>query len=184
MKKELRRYFKKKRNELSDKEALSELIIKKLVSTAAYKNADTLLLYYAVSGEVETKALFRKALSDGKRAAFPLCLDGDGHMEFYLVTDENDFVDEMYSIKAPDKSRCQKLKHTKNAICLVPGLSFDKKGYRLGYGKGYYDRYLKSFEGLSVGVCYDSLLSESLPWEQTDEKVSLLITDKQIYNFN
>lgn len=183
MKKELRRLYKIKRDSLQNRDKLSEKITDKLLRTEEYKNAETVLLYYSVSSEVSTKGIFKKALSDGKKVAYPLCIDDKGLMEFYFVTGESDLVDEMYCIKAPDKEKCQRLTSTDDTLCVVPGLSFDKNGIRLGYGKGYYDRFLSHFKGISVGLCYESTLSEKLPQDENDEKVNLLITDKKVYKF-
>ncbi|MGN0448647.1 MAG: 5-formyltetrahydrofolate cyclo-ligase [Acutalibacteraceae bacterium] len=183
MKKELRRSYKVKRDSLENRDELSKKIADKLIKSDEYKNAHTILLYYSVLSEVSTKEIFKKALSDGKKVAFPLCLDNKGLMEFYLVTGESDLVDEMYCIKAPDKEKCLRLTSTDDTLCVVPGLAFDKSGMRLGYGKGYYDRFLSHFKGVSVGLCYESTLSEKLPQDENDEKINLLITDKKVYKF-
>ena len=104
-------------------------------------------------------------------------------MDFFVVEGENDLSEGMYGIFAP-KAECPVLRADEKCLCCVPGLSFDKKGYRLGYGKGYYDRYLSSFKGISIGFCYDALVSEGLPCDSYDKQVNCLITDKKIYKFN
>ena len=103
-------------------------------------------------------------------------------MDFFLVEDENDLVEGMYGIKAP-KKRCAHLDATEKCLCVVPGLAFDCKGYRIGYGKGYYDRYLAAFPGVSVGLCFEELRRDSIPVKPHDIKVNYLITDKMIYNY-
>ena len=69
-----------------------------------------------------------------------------------------------------------------NALCGGPGLTFDKKGYRLGYGKGYYDRFLEKFTIKSAGLCYNELISESIPADEYDRPVNYIVTDLKIIN--
>ena len=183
MKKQLRTELRKKRALLENKELMSGEIAVRFLESELYKNSGTVLLYFSVGSEVSTGEIFKKALSDGKKVAFPVCENGEGAMSFYFVRSEEELEEGMYSIPSP-KKECEKFISEKNALCIVPGLSFDKKGYRLGYGKGYYDRFLSSFEGLSVGLCYESMLCEELPTDDFDKNVDCLITDKKIYNFN
>lgn len=65
-------------------------------------------------------------------------------------------------------------------VVLVPGLLFDKQGNRLGRGKGYYDRYLESFGGLKIGICFELQLKDLLPVDSHDQKVDWIITEKQV----
>ena len=177
-----RKELKQLRNSLENKKLLSNLIEKSFVESDFYKNSEVLLLYYSVGSEVATDGIFRKALIDKKRVAFPVCVDTNGNMQFYYINDESDLEEGMYGIKAP-KNHCKKFTCAENALCIVPGLSFDKKGYRLGYGKGYYDRFLGSFEGISVGLSFECLVCDALPTDEHDKKVDCLITDKRIYKF-
>lgn len=183
MKKQKRAELKKSREMLENKELLSKKITDAFLSSELYKNADTLLLYHSVGSEASTADIFRAAVSDGKRTAFPVCVDSNGAMTFYYIRNESELVDGMYGIKEPCKG-CEEYDFSHSGVCLVPGLSFDREGYRIGYGKGYYDRFLDKFNGISVGLCYESLVSESLPRDAYDKKVNCLITDKKIYNFN
>lgn len=183
MKKVKRAELKKMRESLADKELLSGKITDIFLSSELYTKADTLLLYYSMGSEVSTKEIFKAALNDGKRVAFPVCTDSNGFMEFYYVRDEADLEEGMYGIKEPRKE-CEEYSFKDGGICVVPGLSFDSEGYRIGYGKGYYDRFLSRFTGTSVGLCYEALLSEGLPRDFYDKNVNCLITDKRKYNFN
>ena len=180
MKADLRRELKQKRARLENKDNLSDLISESFLATDLYKNADVILLYYSVGSEVATHKIFSTALDDKKRVAFPVCLDKEGVMEFYYVSDPADLEEAMYGIKAP-KSACVRFENCRNAICLVPGLAFDNKGYRIGYGKGYYDRFLEGFEGISVGLCFEAMLEDALPTDKFDKAVNYLISDKKIY---
>ncbi len=182
MKKAKRSELKALRDSLENKAELSSVIADRFINSDLYKNADALLLYYSVGSEVSTDKILRQALLDKKQVAFPVCVDSNGNMEFYFIEKEEDLADGMYNIKAPDK-HCKKFTEAKNAVCIVPALAFDNTGNRLGYGKGYYDRFLKKFSGISVGVCFDGMLVDFLHADAHDKKVHYLITDKKIYNF-
>ncbi len=183
MKDVLRKELKQKRAKLTNKEQLSDVIAESFLSTDLYKNSDVILLYYSVGSEVATHKIFSAALKDEKRIAFPVCLNKDGAMEFHYICDHTDLEEAMYGIKAP-KSGCMRFENCQNALCIVPGLAFDNKGYRIGYGKGYYDRFLETFDGISVGLCFEAMLKDALPINIFDETVDYLITDKKIYKFN
>lgn len=144
-------------------------------------NIDTLFLYYAKDTEISTIEFIRYALEKGIKVALPKCSNRDGAMDFYIISDfDTQLVEGMFSIMEPDTEKCVKATDTVNSICIVPGLSFDKRGYRLGYGKGYYDRFLSKFKGKSIGLCYNACLCDELPFDKYDRKVDTIITEKEI----
>lgn len=179
---QLRRTFKKIRDDLPLRKEKSEIICSSFLESDIYKSCTSLLLYSPIGSEVDTSLILNKALLDGKRVAYPLCLDKCGSMEFYYIQSEADLHEGTFGIKEPCAD-CDKAVHDSLTVCLVPGLSFDLFGARLGYGKGYYDRFLNSFCGISVGLSYDECIFDSLPFGEHDKKVNYLITDKSIYNF-
>lgn len=182
MKKEKRKQLKLLRDSVKDRASLDLKITERFLTSDIYKHAKAILMYYSVGSEVSTCDILTQALKDKKTVAFPVCIDDKGIMKFYIVESENDFQVGMYGIKSPVDT-CKEFIASDNAVCIVPGLSFDNEGYRIGYGKGYYDRYLASFIGTTVGICYDQLLCDSLPHDCYDKKVNYLITDKKTYKF-
>lgn len=174
----LRRLYKEKRSALPEEERqrLDLLISEKLTQTLAYRHASQLLLYASAKGEVDTCMICEKALADGKKVLFPRC-EGEHDMTFYYA-DGFPETGGAFGIPEPKpgKSYCPGV----SDLCLVPALSFDKKGFRLGYGKGFYDRFLASFDGTSAGLCYTGFLSEKLPCGKYDLRVDLLITENGI----
>ncbi len=183
MKTQLRHRLKVKRNALENKAELSGIICDSFLQSKLYKSCDTIFVYSSLGSEVSTDSIIAKAFSDGKRVAFPKCLDKKGNMQFYFVGSQEELTRGYYGISEPPTHSQANFGNT-GTVCLVPGLSFSLDGYRLGYGKGYYDRFLNEFHGISVGLCYSELLSEHLPTDIHDKKVNYLITDKRIYNFN
>lgn len=153
-----------------------------LTGLQVYKDSDIVFSYFSVGTEVDTIGIINEALSEGKKIALPKCIDRNGTMEFYFIKNiAESLVDGFFSIKEPDDVVCSKANCTDNSICLVPGVAFDVSGTRLGLGGGYYDRFLSKFKGVKIGLCYDLCLCQTLPSEEHDVKVDMIVTDKKIY---
>lgn len=158
-------------------------IFKKIVSLKMYKESDIILTFVSTKIEVNTLKLINYSLKIGKKVAVPKCIDGTRTMVFYLIKSLDDLEVATFSVLEPIVSRCQKLENFNNSICIVPGLAFDIKGYRLGYGKGYYDRFLSNYNGINIGICYCSCTLNNLINGRYDKKVDYLITEKYVKRF-
>lgn len=186
-KSELRSEFLKKRNSLSKEDILSKskLIEMRFLNESSYKNAKLILLYASYGSEVHTFGIMEKALEDGKRVAFPKCMltDGIPSIEFYEVSRISELSDGYKGILEPDTENHKLKKIEEEAdICLVPGLVFTRKGQRIGYGKGFYDRYISAHPGiLYAGVTYKQQLTHKFETEETDMTVDMVITEENIY---
>ena len=154
-------------------------LIRAFLSLLEYKNASTLLMYYPVKGEVNILEIANIALSTGKKVAFPVCRKETFDMDFLSVDSLFDLKKGSYGIPAPDES-CDIVTDFSSAICIVPALAFDRRGFRIGYGKGYYDRFLEKHPVYSAGLVYSPLLTDTLPTEATDKKVDVIITEKEV----
>ncbi|MGN1442534.1 MAG: 5-formyltetrahydrofolate cyclo-ligase [Acutalibacteraceae bacterium] len=182
---QLRNKFIAIRKNLGDKESKDEKIFNRLTAIDEIKEADFILAYASSPIEVDTYRFIEYTLRKGQKIALPVCLENANEMDFYLIESPDCLIPGKYKgIYEPDTSRCQKCEITDNTVCIVPGLSFDKNGYRLGYGKGYYDRFLAENPVFTVGLCYEECVSESLPFEEHDKCVSVLVTEKEIYKEN
>jgi len=155
----------------------SEAICRRCSALPEYKEAETVLLYCAVGSEADLMPLARTALSEGKTVAFPKCGEG-GRMSFYSVTELSCLVPGKYGIPEPPEKA--PVLSFYGAVCFVPALSFDVEGYRLGYGGGYYDRFLADFCGVSIGVTFDDTLAERLPREKYDKKTDYIVTESKV----
>lgn len=182
IKKNLRAKYKKIRAEMNPKrkQAMDAEIQSRLLSLHQYAQNDLVFTYVSKDIEVDTMALIRAAWANRKMVAVPRCVPGVIDMEFYLIKEEEDLEPGMFGVLEPVPERCEKLTDYFKGICIVPGLSFDAGGYRLGYGKGYYDRFLSQFQGVTVGICYSNCTQWKLPHGRYDKPVNLLITDKYI----
>ena len=156
-----------------------EKMISSLLSLPQFQNAKTVLTFYPVGSEPAILPIAEAALTLGKRVAFPLCHPEGPFMTFHSVGSLDALTNGSYGIPEPD-GISPAVSELEDAICIVPALAFDENGYRLGYGKGYYDRFLSSFDGVSVGLVFSSLLLCDLPRDEYDEKVDIIITEKEM----
>lgn len=182
-KKNLRAKFKQIRKDMTpqNKAELDDKICKKLVSTDVYKKCKRLLTYVSTEIEVDTMQLIHTALDDGKIVAVPRCIDGTRNMDFYIITSDKQLESGAFGVLEPDPDKCELLNCFDDAVCIVPALAYDMDGYRLGYGKGYYDRFLSAHSGLyNIGIEYCSCTVSNLVRGRFDVAADMLVTDKYI----
>ena len=183
-KQELRGSLLKKRENIPEeaKKKMDNKILTLFTSLISYRYSDTLLLYYPTKGEVDTRPLIRSALKAGKRVALPVCHETGSVMEYYFIESEDDLEAGKYGIPAPKQSSRKFVKDdvNKSIIIVVPALAFDKEGYRLGYGKGYYDRYVNELSATSIGLVYSDFIMDKLPRGRFDISVDLLVSEKGV----
>lgn len=181
MKKELRKKYLALRNSkgVNELKQASINIIKNLYSLDEFLNARTIMVYVSFGGEVETKDLIKRLLEAGKRVCTPLCNAKDVSLTAKEITNFSDLKPGSYGILEPLETSCVVAKNEIDFI-LVPGCVFSKDGHRIGYGKGYYDRFLKDSSAVTCGLCYDFCLLDSLPFENTDVPLDIIITEKDI----
>lgn len=181
IKQEFRNKAKLERKNIQDRYLLSSQIANIFLNSNLYKNSKTVLCYSAINDEVDTSLIISKAIQDGKILALPYCVDDNGIMEFNIIEDFNrQTVTGSYGIIEPNINLCKRLETLDNSVIIVPALCFDKRGYRLGYGKGYYDRFLEKHSLISVGLCYNSLVKNEIPIDKYDKPVNFILTESQI----
>ncbi len=144
-----------------------------------YGPAKTLLIYVSTPIEVDTKLIIERALKDGKRVAVPRCIPNTRDMEFHYITSFSNLSPGSFSVLEPSSDLPTVTDFT-DCLMIVPGMQFDMKGYRLGYGKGYYDRYMVRFSGISAGLCYSAELKPYMYHGRYDRTVDIIVTDKKI----
>lgn len=180
-KKELRARYKalRQNGDQAAQYAADRIIMQRIIELSQYKKAALLLAYVSMGGEVDTLQLIVRALAEGKSVACPRCRKEDHAMTFHRINALDELVQGAYGIyeprpDAPPVSPGEMA----DSVCLVPGLSFDVSGARLGYGGGYYDRFLAQYDGVSVGLCRAESRSESeLPQDEYDIRVDIVVSD-------
>jgi len=166
-KQELRRAIRQQKQAMDEEEILrrSSLLCDLFLQTEAYKAAKTVYGYLPMNQEVRTEDILRQALADGKQVALPKCFGKT--MEFILVEDLSRVTSSAFG--APEPVENSPVARDETALVLVPGIAFDRRGHRLGYGGGYYDRFLaREPEHPTISLCYDFQLLPHLEAEPHD----------------
>lgn len=175
-----RAHFSSRRSsiELEERKRKSDSVVSSVISLPEFKNCDTLFLYSPIKSEVDILPLFNIAKDREIKVAFPISIKDLSVLDFRVVSSFDELSIGAYNICEPSENS-EKAIFSDRSICIVPALAFDRSGNRLGYGKGFYDRFLNSFTGLSVGVTFDELLCDTLPTDAYDVPVNIIITDKE-----
>lgn len=181
IKKQLRANYRAKRAAFTDAQKVrkDKAMTERLMQLKAYRNCKTLLCYFPVNEEIDTTSLMIETLKQGKKLALPYCVEGSREMEFYCISSFDELEPRTFGVPEPIPSKCEKLTNFSNSLCIVPALVYDFSGFRLGYGGGYYDRFLSNYQGVKVGLVYEACLVKNLPRGRFDRAVDWLITEKR-----
>lgn len=183
-KKNLRTEMKQKRASLSVEKILvySSQIFNSVINRAEFKGADVILSYVSFSSEVDTHFLISYALNIGKKVAVPKVYPF-GEMKFFLIDSIDELSAGAYGIPEPNPVKELILEDEKKYVIILPGVAFDDNKYRLGYGGGYYDRFLANHPHLyKIMLAYELEKREyALPFDCYDIKSDIIITELQIY---
>lgn len=157
------------------KKQKEELILTLFFSSTLWKNAKVVGMVCSTSFEFDTKPLMQQALKEGKTVVMPKSLTG-GQLAFYEVDEQTAYRTTSFGVSEPISN----LYASKEEIDLliVPGVVFSSKGYRIGFGGGYYDRYLSGFEGATCSLVFSEQLNDT--WEPFvyDQSVARIYTDQ------
>lgn len=180
-KKELRTIIKTQEKQLTEEMLAisSKQIIDQLIRTIDFEKYAEFFFYYPLKKEISLLPLAAQVLSIRKKIYFPR-VDQD-EMEFFRVSDLNqDFLKGSYGVMEPVGGEKPSFE---NAICFVPGFAFDRAGYRLGHGAGYYDRYLGAHPEVEmVGICSNRFFVPDIPTEAFDIPMQRIVTETTVYD--
>ncbi|WP_273398664.1 5-formyltetrahydrofolate cyclo-ligase [Traorella massiliensis] len=179
MKQKLRKKYKQIRKGIPDKAMKSLQIANKLKNHFNYQQSNHIAFYSSFGSEADTHEMILRALADHKHVYLPKVVNKQ-EMDFYEIQTLDDMIDQnAFGIKEPKES-CIKVKAEDIELMILPGLCFDLKGNRLGYGGGYYDRYLQGKMIYKIGICFDEqILNEELETDEYDIQMDEVITDKR-----
>lgn len=179
----LRRRFLLRRQSLGEELATfwSRRIAARLFSMKLFQEAEKVSFYSAVRGEVKTAGMVEASISMGKRVAFPRVDPITDEIVLYWVEDpQRDLALGTFRIPEPLPVPSRRVLPGEVDLFLVPGLVFDHQGYRLGYGKGYYDRLLSNQKGTFVGLAYEFQIVPACPKSRKDVKMDAVVTEKRV----
>lgn len=180
-KKELRKEILAQRDAISDKsrELRNEKIFSLLTESSMYKKAEQLLTFVSFGSEVDTYGIIQDALQQGKKVYCPK-VEGE-ELSFYRIFGMDDLQPGYRSIMEPAEG-LKKWIPTEKALLLLPGTVFDREKNRIGYGKGFYDRFLEKQEGglVTAALAFSVQIVENVPAEAHDCKAGCIITENGI----
>lgn len=161
----------------------SEQVFNQLRSIKQYKNARNILFYASTNKEVDTLEEMRALLETKKKEVIvPFVEKNNPMLQISQVVDFNDLTPKTFRILEPKADKVISYDKRQIEIALVPGVAFDRKGHRLGYGLGFYDRFLKTLpkKTVKIGLAYDFQLIERLPIEIHDIPVDIVVTESKV----
>lgn len=165
----------------------SKSICQKITSMASFGLCDIILCYAPLGSEVDVLPIAAEALSRGKIVGFPICDKESGEMAFYSVTSLDELTEGgLFGEKIPPESEDRLITPTSDTMIIMPGLLFDKYGKRIGYGGGYYDKYIRRNEALfyssmTIGVAYSAFLSDTpIPYSDHDISCAIVVTERKV----
>lgn len=169
--------YRKKRDAMpvSLVESLSARICRSILEWGAFQKAEAVFFYYPLGKEVSLLAAVTEALAQGKRTAFPKTAGNS--MQFYEITDLKEFSEGRFHVMEPFTEGKNPVRWEPQ-LCFVPGTVFDRAGGRMGYGKGYYDRYFAGNRNvLLAGCAYEFQIADSLVLDAWDIRMDWLVTE-------
>ncbi len=176
-KRALRREIGEKKRVLTAREigTRSAVLAEKLFSTPQYRQVKSLYAYLSFNQEVRTRPIIERAWADGKRVAVPKVVGGD---IVFIWIDSFDALAPLGTFNIPEPVSDGPVADDPSALILMPGLAFDVSGNRVGYGGGYYDRYLAAHPGhATVALCYGFQLYDRLETDAHDIRTDIVICD-------
>ncbi|MBQ9233304.1 MAG: 5-formyltetrahydrofolate cyclo-ligase [Lachnospiraceae bacterium] len=167
------------RNSLDKKEAeyISRGICQDVIELDVYEKATDICLYMSINNEVYLDSLMEASFKEGKRVWLPRVIDK--YMEFYSYDTNTKLINGAFGIMEPDSE--MKLVPNENTLIIMPGAVYSENKERIGYGGGYYDKYLSEHpECHTVAVCYELQIFPDIPTEAYDIKPEIIVTEERI----
>ncbi|HHN63788.1 MAG TPA: 5-formyltetrahydrofolate cyclo-ligase [Nitrospirae bacterium] len=157
-------------------------IMQRLITYRAFKEAEVLMLFASFRSEINTFPIIEHALKEGKGVVLPRVNREEKVLDLFYIGSLDELVEGYMGIKEPDPERCRPATVDSLDLVVLPGVAFDEKGGRLGYGGGYYDRLLASLRDnpILVGLAYEEQVVDEIPLEEHDRRVQIIITDKRV----
>lgn len=161
----------------------SSIITEKLISMECIKNSKNIMLYLDFNNEVKTDELINKLISLKKIVSSPITIVKERKLIPCQITNlSNDIQIGAYGIREPKKDSSHEINTSDIDIVIVPAVAYDKNCYRLGYGGGFYDRFLENLrdDAITIGIAFDIQIFDDVPKEPHDAQLDYIITETRI----
>ena len=172
MKQELRKKYLNIRNTIKNKDIKDNIIYNKIINDIDIIDKDLILIYVSYNNEVDTIKIINYFL-DKKKVAIPRI--DNGIMNFYYIENLNELKKGYFGILEPISNRI--VKDFNNCVSITPGICFSKDGFRIGYGKGFYDKFYSKNDMLKIGLCYKECFVSKIDNDRYDIAMDKVITD-------
>lgn len=182
-KKLLRKQMLDRMKELSkpEYEQLSYQIACRFYNSPLWRQAKTIGITVSKAPEADTWQIIRRAWEEGKRVAVPKCIPESKQIVFRELTSFMDLESVFYGLWEPNPEKTDEIFSEEIDTLVVPGLAYMKNGFRLGFGGGYYDRFLEHYKGRTVSLAFEMQFITGFPVEAHDRPVEMIITDQQVW---
>jgi 5-formyltetrahydrofolate cyclo-ligase len=183
MKKEIRKQLKEIRKNLSKNEVLekSKIIKEKLFEIKEFKQASTILFYVSYNNEVSTHDMIKDCIFKNVKIVVPISVKKTRSLILSKLKSWNDLETGSYGILEPKKDKIKEISIDEINLIIVPGVGFDKKGRRIGHGKGYYDNLLKTAKkAFHIGLAFENQILDEIPTDSFDFPVHMIITEDRV----
>jgi 5-formyltetrahydrofolate cyclo-ligase len=165
----------------NDRKIRDEKIASQLFQTKQWQNSRCIGITVSRKFELDTTLIIEKAWDEGKTVCVPKCYSTNKKMEFRKLNSFDDLENVYMDLYEPVIEKTKIIPREQIDFLLVPGLVFDKKGYRIGYGGGYYDRFLQDYTGSTLSIAYSFQTTAELPFEEFDVPVEQIITEEGLF---
>ena len=166
----------------NEREYANDRIFKSLSNRPEMKYARRICIYVSLPEEVDTHVIIATLFKEKRAVIVPSITADSASTTLHRVRFFDDLIEGSYGVEEP-KETCELVNKKTVDLFIVPGLSFDSKGYRLGWGKGYYDRLLANSRAPKIGIAYSCQILSRLPHSSYDIPMDVVITEKEIIDF-
>ncbi|GEN31096.1 5-formyltetrahydrofolate cyclo-ligase [Cerasibacillus quisquiliarum] len=166
----------------SKKKEIERLLYTHLFALELWQTSNIIAVTISQSIEWDTTPIITQAWKEGKTVVIPKCIPKTKEMIFYTYKEGDQLQQTYFQLWEPIPEKAALVTHDQIDLIIVPGIVFDKKGYRIGFGGGYYDRYLVNYKNATVALIHTKQLLKQIPAEYYDIPVKQLITEKGIIN--
>lgn len=183
----IRKELLKARREMNEDDVtkFSHDIFLQLINSQVFKESKNIMIYLSFNNEVDTYKLMKYCLNSGKRVIVPYCIKEERKIiPSEVKNPDTELKLNSIGYKEPDIESLREVKVEDIDLVIVPGVVFDESGNRIGFGGGYYDRFLKRLKSttMTIAICYDYQIIDRVPVDEFDIPVKSIITNKRVIN--
>lgn len=159
-------------------------IHRRLFKDPYWQRSQTVAVTISMGKEIETAQIISRAWKENKDIAVPKCEPGTKKLTFYRMHSVDQLAEGFYGLREPIPEKASVVSPSEMDLVIVPGVVFDSSGNRIGYGGGYYDRFLSAYQGKTLSLLLEMQLAGTLPFEKHDCRIDRLITEERTIDVN